>query len=120
MLHLLTWNVFEMQLLIPLWWQTYYSYQLIKVNFLFSKTITVEYVFYPLLCVSRVYSRSRPCGISAIWKKMPHIIHVAATNGSQKKIDSRISTFLKNKVFENITDNNTDLTAVLQTYFDFS
>ena len=46
MLHLLTWNVFEMQLLIPLWWQTYYSYQLIKVNFRFSKTITVEYVFY--------------------------------------------------------------------------
>ena len=52
MLHLLTWNVFERQLLIPLWWQTYYSYQLIKVNFLFSKTITVEYVFSPLLCVS--------------------------------------------------------------------
>ena len=45
MLRLLTWNVFEMQLLIPLWWQTYYSYQLIKVNFRFSKTITVEYVF---------------------------------------------------------------------------
>ena len=52
MLHLLTWNVFEMQLLIPLWWQIFYSYQLIKVNFLFSKTITVEYVFSPLLCVS--------------------------------------------------------------------
>ena len=120
MLHLLTWNVFEIQLLIRLWWQTHYSYQLIKVNFRFSKTITVEYVFSPLLCVSRVYSRARHCGISAIWKKMPHIIYVAASNGSQKKIDPRISTFLKNKVFENITDNNTELTAVLQTYFDFS
>ena len=39
--------------------------------------------------------------------------------GRKKKIDPRISTFVKNKVFENITDN-TDLTAVLQTYFDFS
>jgi len=58
-----------MQLLIPLWWQTYYSYQLIKVNFRFSKTITVEYFFNPLLCVNRVFSRARPCGISAIWKK---------------------------------------------------
>ena len=38
----------------------------------------------------------------------------------RKKIDPRISTFFKNKVFENITDNNTDLTAVLQTYFDLS
>ena len=40
--------------------------------------------------------------------------------GGKKKIDPRISTFLKNKVFENVTDNNTDLTAVLETYFDLS
>ena len=33
----------------------------------------------------RVYTRARPCGISAIWKKRPHKIHVAASNGAQKK-----------------------------------
>ena len=32
----------------------------------------------------RVYSRARPWGISAIWKKMPHKIYVAALNGAQK------------------------------------
>ena len=33
---------------------------------------------------------------------------------TQKKIDQRKSTILKkNKVFENITDNNIDLTAAL-------
>ena len=33
----------------------------------------------------RVYSRASPCGISAIWKKMPHKSYVAASNGAQKK-----------------------------------
>ena len=32
----------------------------------------------------RVYSRAQPCRISAIWKKMPHKIFVAASNGVQK------------------------------------
>ena len=36
-----------------------------------------------------------------------------------KKIDPGISTiFFLNKVFENITDNNTDLTAALYTYIE--
>ena len=39
----------------------------------------------------RVYSRARPCGISAIWKKMPHRTYLAVSNGAQKKIDPRIS-----------------------------
>ena len=32
----------------------------------------------------RVYSRVWPCGISAIWKKMPHKIYVGASNWAQK------------------------------------
>ena len=64
--------------------------------------------------VARVYSRAQPCEISAIWKKMLHKIYVATPNGTPQKIDPRISTFLfSNKVFKNITDNNTDLTATL-------
>ena len=47
----------------------------------------------PLILIRRVYSRLRLCGISAIWKKMPHKIYVAASNGAQKKIDPRISFF---------------------------
>ena len=42
---------------------------------------------------------------------MPHKIYLAVSSEAQKKIGQRISTFFKNKVFENITDNNTDLTA---------
>ena len=41
--------------------------------------------------MGRVYSRARPFGISAIWKKMPHEIYVAASNREQK-IKPRIST----------------------------
>ena len=38
----------------------------------------------------------------------------------RKKIDPRISTiFLEIKVFENITDNNTDLTAAQKLSLDF-
>ena len=38
---------------------------------------------------------------------------------ARKKIDPGISTFFfLNKVFENITDNNTDLTAALYTYIE--
>ena len=33
---------------------------------------------------SRVYSRARLCGISAIRKKMPHEIYVGASNGAHK------------------------------------
>ena len=61
--------------------------------------------------VARVYSRAQPCKISAIWKNK---IYVATSNGTPQKIDPRISTFLfSNKVFKNITDNNTDLTVTL-------
>ena len=38
----------------------------------------------------------------------------------RKKNRPKDKYFFKNKVFENITDNNTDLTAVVQTYFDLS
>ena len=61
----------------------------------------------------RVYARVQPCGISAIWKKMLHKIYIATSNGLQKNMDPRISTFFLNKVFENITDNSTDLMATL-------
>ena len=33
---------------------------------------------------NRVYSRARPCRISAIWKKMWNKINVAASNGALK------------------------------------
>ena len=50
---------------------------------------------------------------------MPHKIYLAASSEAQKKkIGQRISTLFGNKVFENITDNNTDLTAALYTYFE--
>ena len=35
--------------------------------------------------LGRVYFRARHCGISAIWKKMPHKIYVVSSNGAQKK-----------------------------------
>ena len=60
-----------------------------------------------------VYSKARPCRISAIWKKMPHKIYVAVSNGAQKNTPKDQYYFFKNKVFENITDNNTDLMASL-------
>ena len=65
-----------------------------------------------------VFEQCRPCGISAIWKKMPHKIYFASSNGAPKKIDPRIGTciiiiFFWNEVFKTITDNNTDLTAAL-------
>ena len=59
--------------------------------------------------MSRVYCRARRCGISAIWKKMPRKIFVAASNEAQKKTNPRISTIFLNKMSE----NNTDLTAAL-------
>ena len=34
--------------------------------------------------LGRVYFRARHCGISAIWKKMPHKIYVVSSNGAQK------------------------------------
>ena len=37
---------------------------------------------------------------------------------ARKKIDPGISTIFWNKVFENNTDNNTDLTAALYTYIE--
>ena len=64
--------------------------------------------------LGRVYSRALPCGTSTIWKKMPHKIYVVASNGAQKnRLKPRINTIFWNKVFENITDNNIDLTAAL-------
>ena len=47
---------------------------------------------------------------------MPHKIYIAASNGAQNKIKKQtygLVLFFGNKIFENITDNNTDLTAVL-------
>ena len=63
--------------------------------------------------LGRVYSRARHCRISTIWKKMTHKIYVVASNGAPKKIDPGINAIFWNKVFENITDNNIDLTAAL-------
>ena len=57
---------------------------------------------------SRVYSRAQLCGISAIWKKMPHKIFAAASNGVQKKTDPRIST-----IFLKIKYSKTSLTTTL-------
>ena len=39
-----------------------------------------------------VFEQCRLCGISAIWKKMPHKIYVASSNGAPKKIDPTIGT----------------------------
>ena len=48
---------------------------------------------------SRVYSRVQPCRISAIWKKMPHEIYVAASSGAPEKVDPRISAiFFSNNI----------------------
>ena len=47
-----------------------------------------------------------------IWKKMPHKIYVATSNGSQKK-GTQGKYFFQNKVFENMTGNSTDLMATL-------
>ena len=44
---------------------------------------------------SRVYSRAQPCRISAIWKKIPHKIFVAASNGVQKNRPKDKSYFFK-------------------------
>ena len=45
-------------------------------------------------------------------EKMPHKMYIAASNGAQK---NRLKDmyYIWNIVFENITDNNTDLTAAL-------
>ena len=43
---------------------------------------------------------------------MPHKIYVAASNGSQKN-GPKDKYFFQNKVFENMTDNSTDLMATL-------
>ena len=47
-----------------------------------------------------------------ICKKMPHKIYVATSNGSQKN-GPKDKYFFQNKVFENRTDNSTDLMATL-------
>ena len=65
------------------------------------------------LNIMRVYSRARPCGISTIWKKMPHKICVCASNGAPKNRPKDKYYFFLNKEFKSITDNNTDLTAAL-------
>ena len=44
-----------------------------------------------------VYSRARPCGISAIWKKMPHKIYVATSNGTPKNKSKDEYYFFKMK-----------------------
>ena len=46
---------------------------------------------------------------------MPHKIYVAASNGARKNK----YYFFFNKVFENITDNNTDFTALYKLTLDF-
>ena len=38
----------------------------------------------PLVTGTRVYSRAWPYGISAVWKKTPQKIYVAASNGAEK------------------------------------
>ena len=69
-----------------------------------------------IVMVTRIYFRTQLCGISTNWKDMPHKIYIAASNGAQNKIKKQtygLVLFFGNKIFENITDNNTDLTAVL-------
>ena len=44
---------------------------------------------------------------------MPHKIYVAASNVAQKYRPKDKYDFFWNKVFENVRDNNTDLTAAL-------
>ena len=52
-------------------------------------------------------------------KKLPHKIYVAGSNWAQKKKTQVLSIlFFWNKVFEKITDNNTDLKSALLTYFE--
>ena len=52
-------------------------------------------------------------------KKMPHKIYVAGSNWAQKKDSSIKYYFFWKKVFENITDNNTDLTSALWLTLNF-
>ena len=61
--------------------------------------------------LGRVYSRARHCRISAIWEKC-HIKFTLSRQMGRKKIEPRINAIFWNKVFENITDNNIDLSQL--------
>ena len=64
------------------------------------------------LVSSRVYSWARPCGISAVWRKMPHKIYVAASNGGKKKNRPKDKYYFFFQIEHSKTsDNSTDLTA---------
>ena len=67
-----------------------------------------------------VYSRAWPSGISAMWKKKCLIKFTLPGQIVRKKKDSSIKYyFFWKKVFENITDNNTDLTSALWLTLNF-
>ena len=59
----------------------------------------------------RVYSRARLWGISAIWKKCRVKFTLPRQMGCKKYRPKDKYNFFGNKVFENVSDNNTDLTA---------
>ena len=63
-------------------------------------------VFWVGGCSCRVYSRARPCEISAIWKKNAAENLRCRVKWGAEKIKDKCYFFL-NKVFKNITDNNT-------------